>query len=109
TGASAVALHVVNRPEQQGVLHEDQSIRVSLADGQELVAASAEFGQRLGVSVETTVLVATNAEQEIVKFGNSGDVDLLVIGASTRALTNRPFYGHRVSYMLSESELPVAI
>ena len=103
------ALHVVNRPEGQGVLREDPAIEDSLEAGQELVGAAAAFGDRLGVSVETGVRVAPNAEEEIVAFGNSGAFDLLVIGASTRSLTNRPFYGHRVSYMLAQSELPVAV
>lgn len=103
------ALHVVNRPEGQGVLRQDASVDASLADGQELVRAAAAFGDRLGVSVETGVRVAPNAEEEIMLFGNSGAFDLLVIGASTRSLTDRPFYGHRVSYMLSQSELPVAV
>jgi nucleotide-binding universal stress UspA family protein len=103
------ALHVVNRPEGQGVLREDAAVEASLVDGQELVGAAASFGDRLGVSVETGVRVAPNAEEEIVAFGNSGAFDLLVIGASTRSLTDRPFYGHRVSYMLSQSQLPVAV
>lgn len=103
------ALHVVNRPEGQGVMREERSIEASLTDGRELVAAAAAFGDRLGVSVETGVRVAPNAEEEIVAFGNSGAFDLLVLGASTRSLTNRPFYGHRVSYMLAQSELPVAV
>ena len=108
-GGRTFALHVVNRPEGQGVIREDRAVEASLADGQELVAAAASFGDRLGVSVETGVRVAPNAEEEIVAFGNSGAFDLLVIGASTRSLTDRPFYGHRVSYMLSQSELPVAV
>lgn len=103
------ALHVVNRPEGQGVMREDAAVEDSLAAGQEMVRAAAAFGDRLGVSVETGVRVAPNAEEEIVAFGNSGAFDLLVIGASTRSLTNRPFYGHRVSFMLSQSELPVAV
>jgi nucleotide-binding universal stress UspA family protein len=103
------ALHVVNRPEGQGVLRQDASVDASLADGQELVREAAAFGDRLGVSVETGVRVAPNAEEEVMLFGNSGAFDLLVIGASTRSLTDRPFYGHRVSYMLSQSELPVAV
>lgn len=109
SGGRTFALHVVNRPEGQGVLREDASVEASLADGQELVGAAASFGDRLGVSVETGVRVAPNAEEEIVAFGNSGAFDLLVIGASTRSLTDRPFYGHRVSYMLSQSDLPVAV
>jgi len=108
-GGRTFALHVVNRPEGQGVMREDASVEASIADGQELVGAAAAFGDRLGVSVETGVRVAPNAEEEIVVFGNSGAFDLLVLGASTRSLTDRPFYGHRVSYMLSQSELPVAV
>ncbi|HEU4320111.1 MAG TPA: cation:proton antiporter [Acidimicrobiia bacterium] len=103
------ALHVVNRPEGQGVILEDAAVQDSLAAGQEMVRAAAAFGDRLGVSVETGVRVSPNAEEEIVAFGNSGAFDLLVLGASTRSLTNRPFYGHRVSYMLAQSELPVAV
>jgi Kef-type K+ transport system membrane component KefB/nucleotide-binding universal stress UspA family protein len=108
-GGRTFALHVVNRPEGQGVMLEDAAVEASLVDGRELVGAAAAFGDRLGVSVETGVRVAPNAEEEIVAFGNSGAFDLLVLGASTRSLTDRPFYGHRVSYMLEESELPVAV
>jgi Kef-type K+ transport system membrane component KefB len=103
------ALHVVNRPEGQGVIREDGAVESSLAAGRELVRDAAKFGDRLGAMVETGVRVAPNAEEEIVSFGNSGAFDLLVLGASTRSLTNRPFYGHRVTYMLAQSELPVAI
>lgn len=109
SGGRTFALHVVNRPEGQGVMREDAAVEDSLAAGQEMVSEAAAFGERLGVSVETGVRVAPNAEEEIVAFGNSGAFDLLVIGASTRSLTNRPFYGHRVSYMLEQSALPVAV
>lgn len=105
----AFALHVVNRPEGQGVLLEGPSVEESLRAGQELVLEAAEFGDRLGVRVDTGVRVAPNAEEEIVAFANSGSFDLLVLGASARSLTNRPFYGHRVSYMLDHSDLPVAV
>lgn len=108
-GGRTFALHVVNRPEGQGVMREDSAVEDSLTAGQEMVAEAAEFGERIGVDVETGVRVAPNAEEEIVRFGNSGAFDLLVIGASTRSLTNRPFYGHRVSFMLAQSDLPVAV
>ena len=108
-GGKAFALHVVNRPEGQGVLLEGPSVEDSLRAGQELVQEAAEFGERLGVHVDTGVRVAPNAEEEIVEFANSGTFDLLVLGASARSLTNRPFYGHRVSYILDRCELPVAV
>jgi Kef-type K+ transport system membrane component KefB len=103
------AFHVVNRPEGQGLLIEEASVQDSIRAGQEMVGAAAAFGLRLGVPVETGVRVAPNAEEEIVRFANSGAFDLLVIGASTRSLTDRPFYGHRVSYILAQSDLPVAV
>ncbi|MBW3666086.1 MAG: cation:proton antiporter [Actinobacteria bacterium] len=108
-GGRTFALHVVNRPEGQGMMLEGPAIEEGMQAGQELVAAAARFGDKLGVAVDTGVRVAPNAEEEIVQFANSGAFDLLVIGASTRALTDRPFYGHRVSYILSEARLPVAV
>jgi Kef-type K+ transport system membrane component KefB len=107
--ARTFALHVVNRPQGQGMIRVDHAVEDSLVAGRELVRDAAGFGERLGVAVETGVRVAPNAEEEIVAFGNSGAFDLLVIGASARSLTNRPFYGHRVSYILEQSELPVAV
>jgi nucleotide-binding universal stress UspA family protein len=103
------ALHVVNRPEGSGLLLESGTVDESLRAGQEMVNAAAAFGERLGVAVETGVRVAPNAEQEIVGLANSGAFDLLVLGTSTRSLTDRPFYGHRVSYILDQAELPVAV
>jgi nucleotide-binding universal stress UspA family protein len=67
------------------------------------------FRYSLGISVETLVQVATNAEEEIVGLANDSGFDLLVIGASNRPLTNRPFFGHRVSYILQHANIPVAI
>jgi hypothetical protein len=63
----------------------------------------------LGVTVEGTVRVASNAEAEIVALANGGEFDLLVVGASNRPLTNRPYLGHRVHYILEHTEIPVAI
>ena len=74
-----------------------------------MVSTAAAFGERLGVVVETGVRVAPNAEEEIVAFANSGAFDLLVLGTATRALTDRPFYGHRVSYILDHAKLPVVV
>jgi nucleotide-binding universal stress UspA family protein len=85
------------------------SVEDSLRAGQEMVSSAAAFGERLGVSVETGVRVAPNAEEEIIGFANSGAFDLLVLGTSTRALTDRPFFGHRISYILENAQLPVVV
>jgi len=109
TNGRVLALHVVNRPEGGGMMLEGPAVADSRRVGQEMVSAAAAFGERLGLAVDTGVRVAPNAEEEIVAHANSGDFDLLVLGTSTRALTNRPFYGHRVSYILENAELPLAV
>jgi Kef-type K+ transport system membrane component KefB len=109
SGGRSFALHVVNRPEGSGLLLDSGAVDDGIHAGQEMVSTAAAFGERLGVSVDTAVRVAPNAEEEIVRFANSGAFELLVLGTSTRALTGRPFYGHRVSYILEKAHLPVAV
>jgi Kef-type K+ transport system membrane component KefB/nucleotide-binding universal stress UspA family protein len=106
---SVVVLHVVNRPEGQGMMVPSGAVEEGLRAGHEMVGAAAAFGERFGIAVETIVRVASNAEEEIVRFANSGAVETLVLGASSRSLTNRPFYGHRVSYILEKAGVPVVV
>jgi Kef-type K+ transport system membrane component KefB len=103
------ALHVVNRPQEQGMMFSSVTEREAIGTGREITASAAAFGARLGVAVETLVQVATHAEGTIVELANGSGFDLLVIGASNRPLTNRPFFGHRVSYILQHARIPVAI
>ncbi len=74
-----------------------------------MVSGAAAFGERLGVDVETGLRVGPNAEAEVVAVANSGGFDLVVIGAANRPMTDRPFFGHRVTYMIEHSETPIAI
>ncbi len=109
TSGRAFALHVVNRPEGQGFMLDSPAVDAAVRTGQEMVAAAAAFGERLGVVVETGVRVAPNAEGEIVDVANAGAFDLVVIGAASKPLTNRPFFGHRVNYMIEHADIPLAI
>lgn len=61
------------------------------------------------MTVETGVRVATHAEEEVVDIANGGDFDLVVIGASNRPVSDRPFFGHRVRYMIDNATIPVVI
>lgn len=108
TGGRALALHVVNRPEG-GIVLSQPSIDDGVRTGETLVASAMDLGGRLGVSVDTAVRAAPNAEAEIVDQANSGSFDVLFLGASNRPLTDRPFFGHRVTYMIEHSRIPVAI
>jgi nucleotide-binding universal stress UspA family protein len=61
------------------------------------------------VELETFRRVAPNAEQEILDFARISEVDLVVLGTSNRPVTNRPFFGHRITFMAEQSTLPIAI
>jgi Kef-type K+ transport system membrane component KefB/nucleotide-binding universal stress UspA family protein len=105
----AAALHVVNRAEDQGMMFSSVTERESVRTGREITGGAAAFGERLGISVDSWVEVASNAEATIVEAAIAPDFDLLVIGASNRPLTDRPFFGHRVNYILEHAQIPVAI
>ena len=109
SGGSVLALHVVTRPEGQGMMLEEPAVREAMVRGHELVHEAATYGQKLGAEVATRVRVAPNAEEEVIAVATDEDFELLVLGASNRTLTNRPFYGHRVSYMIERSPIPVAV
>lgn len=110
TDGRATAIHIVNRPEGQGVmLEQNPAVEGAIRTGQAMVGAAAAFGGKLGVMVETAVRVAPNAEAEIVEFANTRGVDLAVIGAASRPMSNQPFFGHRVTYMIEHCEVPIMI
>lgn len=105
----AIALHVINRPDGEGVYLPGGGIDAAKRTAEEMLREARDFGKRLEVRVETHIRVAPNAEQEILDFANNHDVDLLILGTSSRPLTNRPFFGHRISYMAEHSSLPIVI
>jgi Kef-type K+ transport system membrane component KefB len=109
TGGSASVVHIVSRPYNQGMMFNEGAERDTLELAEAVTSNAVAFGERLGVTVEGMVRVASNAEAEIVALANSGEFDLLVVGASNRPLTDQPFLGHRVHYILEHTEIPVAI
>ena len=109
TEGSVVALHVINRPDGQGMMLEEQRMDDAKHTGTELLTEATILGSRLGVKVGTLLQVAANTEQEIVTKANSGEFDMLVLGVAQRPLTNRSFFGHRVNYIIENAQIPVAI
>lgn len=109
TDGRVVALHVVNRPSGQGVMLETAMVSEAKRAAAELVAEAADLGAKLGVMVEPIIRVAPNAVDEILDMAQSGSFDVLVLGASTRPLTDRPFLGHGTSYVIEHAPIPVVI
>lgn len=109
SGGRAIALHVVNRPDGEGVFLPGGTIDEARATAQSLIEKSREFGERIGLAVDARIRVAPNAEQEILDFAAREHADIIVLGTASRPVTDRPFFGHRVSYMVEQSPLPVLI
>jgi Kef-type K+ transport system membrane component KefB/nucleotide-binding universal stress UspA family protein len=109
SAGEAVVLHVVNLPQGQEIMIESTVTQAALRTGQEMVSAGAALGERLGVSVDTAVRQSPNPEAEILGYSEHGNFDLMVIGAANRAVTDSPFFGHRVSYMIERSAIPVVV
>jgi nucleotide-binding universal stress UspA family protein len=109
SGGKAVALHVVNRPDGEGVFLRGGAIDEALSMAANLVDGSREFAGRLGAHIETEVRMAPIAEQEILDFAVREAIDVVVLGTSSRPVTDRPFFGHRISYITENSPLPVVI
>lgn len=108
-GGSAVALHVINRPSGQGLMMETAREHEARRAAAELVASAASLGARIGVQVEPIVKVAPNAVDEIISMASSGEFDALIIGASTRPLTDRPFLGHGTTFLIEHTPIPIAV
>lgn len=108
-GGRATALHVVNRPDGEGVFLPGEGGDQAMRAADAMLDQARDFATRLGVRLDAEARVAPNAEQEILDYANRGGIDLLVLGTSSRPLTNRPFFGHRISYMAEHSPLPLVI
>ncbi len=109
SGGDAVAVHVINRPDGRGTVLGGGTIELSRSAAQAMMAEARQFAARLEVDIETAIRIAPNAEKEILDYALGVGADLLVLGTSSRPLTNQPFFGHRVSYMTEHSPLPVVI
>jgi nucleotide-binding universal stress UspA family protein len=99
----------VNRPDGEGVFLPGRTIDEARQVAASMIKESRQFGMRLGLTIRGEVRVAPNAEQEILNFAVSEGMDVIVLGTSSRPVTDRPFFGHRISYMAENSPLPVVI
>lgn len=106
---SVQAMHVVTRPEGQGMMLENARVEEATDAAVAMLADAAELGAKLGVRVATSIRVARNAEEEIVATANSGEYNLLMLGTASRPLSNRAFFGHRVAYIIENASVPVVI
>jgi nucleotide-binding universal stress UspA family protein len=107
-GAEVDLIHVVSGPQHTNRMGGDQAILHAMQIGEDILAKTAEPAEAMGVRVNTDVLVADQAEEAIVERAQRR-ADLVVVASGRKPVTNRAFFGHRVDYLISHTDCPVAV
>jgi Kef-type K+ transport system membrane component KefB len=101
-------VHVVSRPQHELRLGTHHAIDEAVRIGEDILAKTGELGEAMGVTVNTDVVVADHPEEAIVERAGRGAA-LVVMASGRKATTHRAFFGHRIDYVISHSECPVAV
>ena len=109
TGALVTVVNVINLPQVEYILYEQQTLNPVRDIAQQMVEQHAEIGRLLGAKVNIRVLTGTHPEREILKFARNEGVDLIILGSNVRMVTGRVFFGHAVDAILSKAHCPVAV
>jgi Kef-type K+ transport system membrane component KefB/nucleotide-binding universal stress UspA family protein len=103
-------LHYVNPPQQVDQYIDQPDLQSLVEVGEEIVDQAADRGRRMGAEVNTRVLVAEDEPQEeILGLVEDDGYDLVMMGTSTRPVTQRAFLGPRVEYIIRNAPCPVAV
>lgn len=103
-------LHYVNPPRQVDQYIDQPDVQSLVEVGEEIVDETADRGRRMGAEVNTRVLVAEDEPQEeIIGLVEEEGHDLVMMGTSTRPVTQRAFLGPRVDYIIRNAPCPVAV
>ncbi|MEH2235441.1 cation:proton antiporter domain-containing protein [Nostoc sp.] len=109
TGALVMIVNVINLPQVEYILYEQRSLAPVKEIAHDLLEQQAAIGRNLGADVKTYILQGTSPEREILKFAQTKEVDLIILGSSIRMVTGRVFFGHRVDAILNRAHCPVAV
>ena len=108
-GGDVLAFHVVDAASTTGMATgRSSSPAVRLEIGQEVVDDLRQLGETFGVNVVTEVMIWNETTSGIIdRAGN--DIDLIVVGTSVRAGSQRLYLGPKVERLLAEAPCPVII
>ena len=106
---SVLALHLIAAAGEAAPYLDSSGSSQDHRAGLELVEESVAFGQRLGAQVNADVRPATRRAGELVETANAGGWDLLVMGATNRPLSRRPFFGYDMSYVIKHVTIPMVM
>jgi Kef-type K+ transport system membrane component KefB len=110
-GAEVLIAHVLTLPSPaqefayaRAAGAERDDARGAREDVAERVVEEARaLAAEMGVRAEAVIRTATSTPETLLALARERGVDLLVLAASVRELTGRPFLGHGVEYLLAQS------
>ncbi len=108
TGALLTLLHVINQPQYEFFLFEEQNHISALEVGHQILERQIAIAKQLGARVQPRILEGL-PERAILNLASEDQVDLIVLGTSVRMVTGRVFFGHRVDAILNKASCPVAL
>jgi nucleotide-binding universal stress UspA family protein len=104
-----IALHVVDTASTTGMgTGRSSSPAVRLDIGNQVVEDIRQLGETFGVEVQTEVMIWNETSSGIVERAREG-IDLIVVGTSVRAGSQRLYLGPKVEALLAEAPCPVII
>ncbi|MDE0375981.1 MAG: cation:proton antiporter [bacterium] len=106
---SVLALHLIAETRDATFYLDPSSSSQDHGAGLELVEESVSFGERLGARVNAEVRPVTRPAGALVEAANTGGLDLLVMGATNRPLSRRPFFGYDMSHVIKHVAIPLVM
>jgi Kef-type K+ transport system membrane component KefB len=67
------------------------------------------LAREVGIEAETAIRIGISAPREILSLSREAGVDLIVLPANLRQLSERPFLGYGVEYLLRNSESTICV
>ncbi len=74
-----------------------------------VVQEARALADELGVATETAICLGASAPVELLSLVREAAIDLLVLPANLRQLSERPFLGYGVEYLLDQCECTVVV
>ena len=67
------------------------------------------LAREIGIEAQTAIRIGISAPREILSLSREAGADLIVLPANLRQLSERPFLGYGVEYILRNSESTVVV
>lgn len=120
SNAEALLAHVVTAPAPQDEMlysrfewrRDEGSERPGDAPwliARRVVDEAQALAREMGVTTETAIRIGISVPREILSLSREAGADLIVLPASLRQLSERPFLGYGVEYLLRNSESTIVV